>query len=205
MRAFPASFNPFVWIRGLYDWVIGFSHRPNAGRALFGIAFAESSFFPVPPDVLLIPLCIGSPKRALHFAKICTIGSLLGAVLGYVLGLEFYALMGRRIVEFYSAEDQYERVQILYRQWDVIAVLIAGFTPIPFKLFTIAAGVFKLNFVTFLLTVMISRGARFFLLGGLISWFGPGIEDLVDRYFNLLTILFIILLLGGFLIVKYAI
>ena len=194
---------PFGWIRGLYDWVVGLAKRPNSGRALFGIAFAESSFFPIPPDILLIPLGIGDPKKALRFAGICTVGSLLGALLGYLLGLEFYEFLGRRIIEFYGAGEQYERVRDLYQEWDAVAVLVAGFTPIPFKLFTIAGGVFHINLVTFFLAAMVSRGARFFLLGGLISWFGPAIGNFIDRYFNLLTILFIILLLGGFWIVNY--
>jgi len=197
------SLNPFTWVRNLYDWVVGFSERPNAVRALFVIAFAESSFFPIPPDVLLIPLAIGVPRRALRFAALCTVGSSLGALLGYLLGLEFYEVIGQRIVAFYSAGEQYERVQALYQQWDVVAIALAGFTPIPFKIFTITAGVFKINLITFTIVVLLSRGARFFLLGGLIWRFGPSIRLFVDRYFNLLVILFSILLVGGFFIIKY--
>ncbi len=197
------SLNPFTWVRSLYDWVVGLSERPNAVRTLFVIAFAESSFFPIPPDVLLIPLAIGVPRRALRFAALCTVGSSLGALLGYFLGLEFYEVIGQRIVAFYSAGEQYERVQALYQQWDVVAIALAGFTPIPFKIFTITAGVFKINLLTFTIVVLLSRGARFFLLGGLIWRFGPSIRNFVDRYFNLLVILFSILLVGGFFIVKY--
>ena len=197
------SLNPFTWVRSLYDWVVGLSERPNAVRTLFAIAFAESSFFPIPPDVLLIPLAIGVPQRALRFAALCTVGSSLGALLGYFLGLEFYEVIGQRIVAFYSAGEQYEHVQALYQQWDVIAIALAGFTPIPFKIFTITAGVFKINLITFTIVVLLSRGARFFLLGGLIWRFGPSIRNFVDRYFNLLVILFSILLVGGFLILKY--
>jgi len=198
------SLNPLTWVRSFYDWVVGLSERPNAVRTLFVIAFAESSFFPIPPDVLLIPLALGSPRRALRFAALCTVGSSLGALLGYWLGLEFYELIGSRIVEFYAVGEQYERVQVLYQQWDAVAIAVAGFTPIPFKLFTIAAGVFEINLITFTVAVVLSRGARFFLLGGLIWWFGPSIQNFVDRYFNLLVILFSILLVGGFLIVRYA-
>ena len=197
------SLNPFTWVRSLYDWVVGLSERPNAVRTLFVIAFAESSFFPIPPDVLLIPLAIGNPRRALRFAALCTVGSSLGALLGYFLGLEFYEVIGQRIVAFYSVGEQYERVQALYQQWDVVAIALAGFTPIPFKIFTITAGVFKINLITFTIVVVLSRGARFFLLGGLIWRFGPNIQNFVDRYFNLLVVLFSILLVGGFFIVKY--
>ena len=199
------TLNPFTWVRSLYDWVVGLSERPNAVRTLFVIAFAESSFFPIPPDVLLIPLAIGAPRRALRFAALCTAGSSLGALLGYFLGLEFYEVIGQRIVAFYSAGEQYERVQALYQQWDVVAIALAGFTPIPFKIFTITAGVFKINLITFTIVVLLSRGARFFLLGGLIWRFGPSIRNFADRYFNLLVILFSILLVGGFFIVKYVV
>ncbi len=199
------SLNPFTWVRSLYDWVVGLSERPNAVRTLFVIAFAESSFFPVPPDVLLIPLAIGVPRRALRFAALCTVGSSLGALFGYFLGLEFYEVIGQRIVAFYSAGEQYERVQALYQRWDVVAIALAGFTPIPFKIFTITAGVFKINLITFTIVVLLSRGARFFLLGGVIWRFGPSIRNFVDRYFNLLVILFSILLVGGFFIVKNAV
>ncbi|MFQ5930594.1 MAG: YqaA family protein [Acidobacteriota bacterium] len=198
-------FGLFTWPRRLYDWMLSLAERPNGVRALFLIAFAESSFFPIPPDVLLIPLAVGAPRRALWFSTICTVGSLLGAILGYLLGLQFYEMIGQRIVEFYSAQGQYQQVKTLYQEWEAIAIAVAGFTPIPFKVFTITAGVFRVNLLTFVLATMFSRGARFFLLGGLISWFGPSIQSFVDRYFNLLTVLFVILLVGGFLILRYAI
>ncbi len=197
------SFDPFRWLRKLYDWVVSLSERPNAALSLFVLAFAEASFFPIPPDILLIGLAIGAPRRALWFATICTLGSALGALLGYLLGLQFYELIGQQLVEFYAAGEQYQRVQALYQEWDVLAIAVAGFTPIPFKVFTISAGVFELNLLTFGVAVVLSRGARFFLLGVLIWRFGSGIREFVDRYFNLLTILFIILMVSGFLIVQY--
>ncbi len=196
---------PFSWLRAIYDWVLGFAERPEGERALFFIAFAEASFFPVPPDMLLIPLALGAPGKALRFAAVCTVGSLLGAMLGYLLGLQFYEVLGRRIIEFYGVQDGYQQARTLYQNWDAIAVAVAGFTPIPYKVFTIAAGVFHINFLTFLLASLLSRGARFFLVGGLILWFGPEIKRFMDRYFNLLTVVFVVLLIGGFLVLKYAI
>jgi membrane protein YqaA with SNARE-associated domain len=193
------------YLRRLYDWVLSFSESPYGTLALFLIAIAESSFFLVPPDVLLLALCVGAPHRALWFALVTTLGSVLGAAIGYLLGLEFYELIGRRIIEFYSAQDRYSQVAELYQEWDAFAVAIAGFTPIPYKVFTIAAGAFGINFGTFMLASLLSRGARFFLVSGLIRWLGPGIKHLIDRYFNLLTILFVILLVGGFLLIKYVI
>ena len=195
---------PFSWLRAIYDWVLGFAERPEGERALFLIAFAEASFFPIPPDMLLIPLAVGSPGKALRFAAVCTVGSVLGAMLGYLLGLQFYEVLGRRIIEFYGAQDGYQQTRELYQNWDAIAVAVAGFTPIPYKVFTIAAGVFHINFLTFLLASLLSRGARFFLVGGLILWFGPEIKRFMDRYFNLLTVVFGVLMIGGFLILKYA-
>ena len=195
---------PFSWLRAIYDWVLGFAERPEGERALFLIAFAEASFFPIPPDMLLIPLAVGAPGKALRFASVCTVGSVLGAMLGYLLGLQFYEVLGRRIIEFYGAQDGYQQTRELYQNWDAIVVAVAGFTPIPYKVFTIAAGVFHINFLTFLLASLLSRGARFFLVGGLILWFGPEIKRFMDRYFNLLTVVFGVLMIGGFLILKYA-
>jgi len=196
---------PFLWFRRLYEWVLSFSERPHSGRALFVVALAEASFFPIPPDLLLVPLAIGSPRRAPWLATICTLGSVIGAILGYFLGLKFYEIIGFRVVEFYSAGDQYAQVKELYDRWDAIAVAVAGFTPIPFKVFTIAAGLFEVSFLPFLLAALVSRGARFFIVGGLIYFFGPAIQGFINRYFNILTVVFFILLIGGFVFIKYLI
>ncbi len=196
---------PFIYLRRLYDWVLAFAETPYGTRALFLLAVAESSFFPIPPDVLLMALAVAAPSRAFRFAAICSVGSVLGGAIGYLLGLEFYELVGRPIVEFYSAAESYERVQQLYRDWDAIAVAVAGFTPIPYKVFTIAAGAFQINFPTFLLASLVSRSARFFLIGGLIWWLGPQIRVFIERYFNWLTVVFAVLLVGGFVLLKYVI
>ena len=190
-------------IRRLYDWVVSFSEKPYGAWALFLVALAESSFFPIPPDVLLIALCVGSPGRSLFFAAVSTLGSVIGAAVGYLIGLQFYELLGQPIIEFYSAGDRYLEVKALYDEWNAVAVGIAGFTPIPFKVFTIAAGAFQIYFPTFMLASLVSRGVRFFVIGLMIWWLGPGIQRFIDRYFNLLTILFVILLIGGFLVLRY--
>lgn len=193
------------WPRRLYDWILSFADRPTGHRALFLVAFSESFFFPVPPDILLIPLAVGAPRRALWFSTISTVGSLLGAIVGYWLGFQFYEIVGKQVVDFYAASEQFGEVQNLFQEWDAVAVAVAGFTPIPFKVFTISAGLFKINLWTFLLATLLSRGVRFFLVGGLIAWCGPGIQIFIDRHFNYLTVLFVILTVAGFLILRYAI
>jgi len=190
-------------IRRLYDWVLSFADHPYGAWALFLIAFMESSFFPMPPDLLLIALAVGSVKRSFWFALVCSVGSVSGAVLGYLIGWHFYSLAGAPIIAFYGLGDKYEQVRTLYDNWNALAVGIAGFTPIPYKVFTIAAGAFNINFVTFILASMVSRSARFFLVAGLIRVAGPSIKTFIDKYFNILTIIAAILLVGGFLVIKY--
>ncbi len=196
-------FSPFVLLRRLYEWVLSWAEHRSALWALFGLSFAEASFFPVPPDVLLMAMAIGKPRRALRFALVCLAGSLLGGLFGYLLGYHFYALIGKPIIGLYSAGDQYEKVRELFKTWNAVAVAVAGFTPIPFKVFTIAAGAFRVNLLTFFLAAAASRSARFFLVAGLIYYFGPAVKEKIDRYFNQLTVLFMILLVGGFLVLKY--
>lgn len=195
----------FSYLRKLYDWVLAFAETPHGTWALFVLAVAESSFFPVPPDVLLMALAVAIPTRAFRFAAICTVGSVLGGAIGYLLGLEFYEFVGKPIIDFYGAAGKYQTVQAYYQEWDAVAVIVAGFTPIPYKVFTIAAGAFQIDFTTFILASIIGRGGRFFLVAGLIWWLGPQIRQFTEKYFNLLTVIFAVLLVGGFIIVKYVI
>jgi membrane protein YqaA with SNARE-associated domain len=191
------------WLRRLYDWVLSWAESPYGGLALGVIAFAESSFFPVPPDVLLIALAMGKPRRAWWFAGICSAGSVVGGGFGYLIGLKLYEAVGARVIEFYGLADKYDQVAALYGDYSGWAVAIAGFTPLPYKVFTIAAGAFQVPFGIFLLASLLSRSARFFLVAGLIWRFGPSIKPLIDRYFNVLAILFVVFLVGGFLVVRY--
>jgi len=191
--------------RNLYDWVLSWAHTRFGTPALFGLAFCESSFFPIPPDVLLIALSVSRPKRAFYYALMCSIGSILGGILGYLIGVYFMDLLGWPILHFYELESKFEVVQNLFQKYDAWAVGVAGFTPIPYKLFTIASGAFSINFAVFVIASAISRSARFFLVSALIYKFGPRIQTTIDRYFNLLTLLFFVLLIFGFLVVKWAI
>lgn len=190
-------------LRRLYDWILHWAETPYGTPALFLLAFCESSFFPVPPDVLLIALSVGIPKNSLKYALICSVGSLLGGCFGYLIGWEFMAAIGDAIIQFYGLSEKYSYVQDLYTRYDAWIIGVAGFTPIPYKVFTITAGAFKINFTVFLVASLISRSARFFLIGGLIYKFGVTIRQWIDRHFNLLTILFTILLILGFGLIKW--
>jgi membrane protein YqaA with SNARE-associated domain len=190
------------WIRQIYDRSLLWVQSPSGVWALFLIAVAESSFFPIPPDVFLIVLCIAAPSKSFRYAAICAAGSVLGGMLGYGLGMGFMDTIGVKILEWYGLHDKYETVQDLYRRYDALAVGAAGFTPLPYKLFTITAGAFKINFATFALVSLLSRSARFFLVAAFIYKFGAPVRHFIERYFNLLSILFFILLIGGFLIVR---
>lgn len=190
-------------LRRLYDWVLHWAQTPYSQWALFLLAFAESSFFPIPPDVLLIALAVARPPRAFRFALVCSIGSVLGGCLGYAIGYGFMAGVGQQIVDLYGFAEKMEYIGDLYRRYDAWAVGIAGFTPIPYKVFTIAAGIFKIDLPVFILASAVSRSARFFLVSALIYRFGPGIQAVIDRYFDLLAIVFVILLILGFVVIKY--
>lgn len=190
-------------LRRLYEWVLHWADTPYGTWALFLLAFAESSFFPIPPDVLLIALCVARPEKSFRYALVSSVGSILGGCLGYLIGWQFMATVGNRIVAFYGLGDKVAYIEHLYNTYDAWAVGIAGFTPIPYKVFTIAAGMFKINFMVFVLASMVSRSARFFLVGGLIYRFGPRIQVFIDRYFDMLAITFTVLLVGSFVVLKY--
>jgi membrane protein YqaA with SNARE-associated domain len=184
-------------------WVENFADKPYAGIALFIIAFTESSFFPIPPDVLLIAIALLKPRLSFRYALICSIGSVLGGMFGYLIGFQFYELIGKKIIEFYHLQQQYDAVKIMYDKNAFVAIAIAGFTPIPYKVFTIAAGAFQVSFPTLVIASALSRPARFFLVGGLIYFFGPRVKTFIDKYFDWLTIAFVILLILGFVLIKY--
>ncbi len=190
-------------MRRIYDWVIHWAETPYGPLALFILSFTESSFFPIPPDVLLIALAIGAPTRSFRFAGICSVASVLGGLFGYYIGWSFFEVIGMPILEFYGYVDKFEVINAMYAKYDVWFVGAAGFTPIPYKVFTIAAGAFKMNLLSFVIASALSRSARFFIVAAMIWKFGDGIKSTIDKYFNLLTLLFFIILVTGFILVKF--
>ncbi|MFC1516029.1 YqaA family protein [Thermodesulfobacteriota bacterium] len=190
-------------LRRLYDWVLRWAETPYGAWALLLLAFCESSFFPIPPDVLLIALAVSIPKKAFKYALICSVGSVLGGCFGYLIGWQFMAGIGEKIISFYGLSQNVEYIRELYVTYDAWAIGIAGFTPIPYKVFTISAGAFNINFSIFVLASAVSRSARFFLVGALIYVFGPGIQAFIDKYFNILVTAFTILLMAGFILIKF--
>ncbi|RME62774.1 MAG: DedA family protein, partial [Nitrospirae bacterium] len=163
-------------LRRLYDWVLHWAHTPYGTWALFVNAFSEASFFPVPPDVLLMALSLSRPRKAFFYALVCTIGSTIGGAFGFFLGLKFWSL-AQSIVFNYVSQETFETVRQYFLKYEAWAIAIAGFTPIPYKVFTISAGFFRVDFWVFVIASIISRGARFFLVGGLLYIFGEKIKD----------------------------
>ncbi len=199
-------------IRKLYDWVLSWAEKPSAQYVLFVLAFAESSFFPVPPDVLLIPLVLGSRKKWFKLALTVTIGSALGGLFGYFIGhvlwwdggYPHYSSLAQFFFEAVPGFTQkvFESMKIKYDAYGWWIVFTAGFTPIPYKIFTISSGAFDFSFVSFVFASAISRGARFFLVAFLIFKFGEPIKYFIEKYFNWLALVFTVLLIGGFLLIK---
>ena len=193
--------------RRLYDWVIHFSNSTHGGTALFCLSFAESSFFPVPPDVLLGPLALGAPRKWLRFALACSIASVLGGILGYCIGMFAWQAIGDWVFAHFAwakiTPENFEVFAQYYAKWDFWVVFTCGFTPLPFKVCTISSGVAGISFPGFLIASTLSRSARFFLVAGLMGWKGETIRPFIEKYFNLFSLLFVVLLLGGFLVIKW--
>jgi membrane protein YqaA with SNARE-associated domain len=202
--ATPGPAKKVGWVRRMYDWVLSFAERPGGSWALFGFSFAESSFFPIPPDPLLVALAVGAPKRALWFATVCAIGSILGGLAGYAIGWGAWAAVDQFFFRYVPgvSPESFASVRALYDTYDFWAIFAAGFTPIPFKVFTLSAGAFKISLPVFLLASTVSRSARFFLVAGLIRVFGPSIQGFIDRHFDRLAWLFLVLLVAGFVVIK---
>ena len=190
-------------LKRLYNWTLDKANHKNAKWYLSLISFAESSFFPIPPDILLIPMALASKTKAIFYAFICTFSSVLGGILGYAIGYYFYNTVGIYIVEFYHLENSFSIFENYYNEFGMLIVLGAGITPFPYKFITIASGVFGLNIFLFIFVSIIGRGFRFYLIAILLYFFGEKIKLIIDRYFNVLTIVFFILLVGSVFIIRF--
>jgi membrane protein YqaA with SNARE-associated domain len=194
------------WHRRLYDWVLHWADTPYGGWALFLMSLAESSFFPVPPDVLLMPLVLGNRGKWLRFAGLCSVASILGGTLGYLVGMTVWGTIDATVYAWHIPginPANFAKAHGWYEAYNFWVVAAAGFTPLPYKVITISAGVFKIHFLTFFIASAASRSARFFLVAGLMGLLGPTIKPFIDRYFNLLCLVFMVLLIGGFAVVRY--
>lgn len=190
-------------IRGLYDWTISLSAHPKALWALALVAFIESSFFPIPPDILIIPMVLAAPTRAWAIATVATVASVLGGMFGYFIGAVLFDTIGQAIFDFYGKADAVASFNQRFNDWGAWAVLIAGITPFPYKVITIMSGWTGLNLPVFVVSSIVARGIRFFVLALLLWKFGPPIRIFIEKYLGLLFTVFVILLLGGFYTLRF--
>jgi membrane protein YqaA with SNARE-associated domain len=187
--------------RGLYDWTLRLAGHRHAIRSMAGISFAESSFFPIPPDVMIVPMILARRDQAWLIAAVCTVSSVAGGALGYAIGYFLYDTVGQWLMNVYGMTDGIEEFRAWYDKWGAAIILVKGLTPIPFKLVTIASGFAAFNFPLFLLTALITRGARFFLIAALLKRFGEPIQEFIERRMTLVGTLFLLALAGGFAVV----
>lgn len=190
-------------LRRFYDRVIALAEHPQALWWLAMVSFVESSFFPIPPDALLIPMVLAKPERAWIIATVCTIASVAGGFLGYAIGYYFFETWGHSIIEFYGLQDGFARFQQQFNEYGLWVILIKGLTPIPYKLVTIASGAAHFDLVTFGLASLLTRGARFFLVAALLRIFGDPIRHFIEKRLTLVTTGFIVILVGGFVAIAY--
>jgi membrane protein YqaA with SNARE-associated domain len=190
-------------LRQLYNWTMSFAAHRNARKALAGISFAESSFFPIPPDVLLIPMVLAERRKAFEIAAICTIASVIGGMLGYAIGAFLYDTVGQWVVNLYNLQDKMEAFKAQYEEWGLLIILLAGFTPIPYKVFTITSGLLAYDFGLFVLLSAVGRGGRFFLLAALLYYFGEPIRGFIERRLEVLTAGVAAIAVAGFVLVRY--
>jgi len=193
---------PHKGVRKIYDWTLKWSKTKYAKLSLFSIAFAESSFFPIPPDVLLIPMTVAKSAKWWIFAFITTVGSVLGGVAGYYIGLALFETVGKPIINFYHLSELMGIVGEKYQQNSFLAIFTAAFTPIPYKVFTIAGGVFRISLLDLIIASILGRGGRFFLVALALRIFGKKISNVIEKYFDILSLIFMALIISGFVLIK---
>jgi membrane protein YqaA with SNARE-associated domain len=190
-------------LRKLYDWTLRLAGRPNAIRALGVVSFAESSVFPIPPDVLLIPMVLAQRHRAWLIAGVCTVASVLGGLLGYAIGFYLFETVGRWVIDLYGMQEKADQFRAFYSEWGLWVILIKGLTPIPFKIVTIMSGAAHFDLLTFFFASIVTRGGRFYLVAALLRQYGPPIQAFVEKRLTLVFTLFLIGLIGGFVAISY--
>ncbi|MGH1419377.1 MAG: YqaA family protein [Hyphomicrobiaceae bacterium] len=190
-------------IRKLYDWTMSLAAHRYAPAGLFGVAFIESSFFPIPPLIMLIPMVLENKSKAWFYALICTIGSVLGGLFGYFVGAVLFDILGKPILDLYGYAAKFDTFAAKYNDYGAWAVLFAGITPFPYKVITIASGATGLSLAVFTAASIVARAIQFFVVAGLLYWFGPPIREFIERRLGLVFTVFMVLLIGGFVSVKY--
>lgn len=192
-------------IRRLYDWTINLSASKNALPALGVVSFAESSFFPIPPDAMIVPMVLARPDRAWKIAAVATITSVIGGILGYAIGYYLFETIGLRVIEFYGMQQKFDDYRHMYAEWGLWIILIKGLTPIPYKIVTIASGAAAFDFWVFVGASIVTRGARFFIVAALLRAYGAPIREFIERRLTLVTTVFLVFLVGGFIVIRYVI
>jgi len=192
-------------LRRMYDWTVDKAESPYALILLACIAFAESSFFPIPQEALMIPMIVAAPHRAWLVAGVATLASLAGAVMGYLIGFVFYDTIGIQLLEFYGKADRYDEFKALYVDHGVLAVAIGAITPFPFKVTTIVSGLLQMNLLLFMIVCLLGRGFRFFLIAALLRRYGTPVREFIEKRLGLVTILAFALIVGGFVVLKYVV
>ncbi len=184
-------------LRRLYDWCIAAAEKRHASWVMAGVSFAESSFFPIPPDVMLIPLALARPDKAYHYAGLCMSASVVGGIVGYLIGAMLYDSLGHWLIQLYGYGDKVEAFRQAYAQWGAWIILLKGLTPIPYKLITITSGFAGYNFLLFVLFSIITRGGRFFFLAFLLHRYGAQARAIIEERLGLWTTIFALVLIGG--------
>lgn len=193
-------------LRRLYNWTMRLAEHPRSEWALASVSFAESSFFPIPPDVILVPMIMADRTKTLRYGIICTISSLLGGIVGYVIGMFLLDTIGHWIINLYGLQETFEAARLKFNEWGWLMVLLGGgFTPIPYKVITILSGVTQLNFLVFVLVGAFARSTRFLITCGLLYWLGPRAKQLIEKRLGLMFILLVVIVVGGLYLAKFVV
>ncbi len=190
-------------MKQIYDWMMRQAGHAKAPHALFWVAFIESSIFPIPPDVMLVPMVLRQRQKAWRYATICTVGSVIGGVAGYAIGYYLFEYIGQPVIKLYGLDGKWGQLAEWFKEWGVWVLLIKGPTPFPYKVLTIFAGTMHMNLLAFVGASIVSRAMRFFLVAALLYWYGEPIRDFIERRLNVIVTALVVLMVGGFVGIKY--